>query len=97
MEQGVPSQQGHSTLKSVVHLGIGNNLLDTRWGHKYLIPGVFASIPMLVVYIVNFGVIKMLFPCISRVIYGKGSASDGFIKLMIYGSNHYFLPQWHQY
>lgn len=42
-------------------LGIGDDLLDIRWRHKVLIPA-FASIPMLIVYFVDFGVTHVVVP-----------------------------------
>ena len=49
------------SLQSVVLLGIGDDLFDIRWRHKLFIPA-FASIPMLVVYFVDFGVTKVVVP-----------------------------------
>ena len=42
-------------------LGIGDDLFDIRWRHKLFIPA-FASIPMLVVYFVDFGVTQVVVP-----------------------------------
>ncbi|MCJ1470799.1 tunicamycin resistance protein [Pseudocyphellaria aurata] len=49
------------SLQSVVLLGIGDDLFDIRWRHKIFIPA-FASIPMLVVYFVDFGVTNVVVP-----------------------------------
>ena len=49
------------SLQSVVLLGIGDDLFDIRWRHKFFIPA-FASIPVLVVYFVDFGVTKVVVP-----------------------------------
>ena len=49
------------SLQSVVILGIGDDLFDIRWRHKLFIPA-FASIPVLVVYFVDFGVTKVMVP-----------------------------------
>ena len=49
------------SLQSVVILGIGDDLFDIRWRHKLFIPA-FASIPMLVVYFVDFGVTRVVVP-----------------------------------
>lgn len=49
------------SLQSVVLLGIGDDLFDIRWRHKVLIPA-FASIPILIVYFVDFGVTKVVIP-----------------------------------
>ena len=45
----------------MVLLGIGDDLFDIRWRHKFFIPA-FASIPILVVYFVDFGVTKVVVP-----------------------------------
>ncbi|KAL9122755.1 MAG: hypothetical protein Q9187_000694 [Circinaria calcarea] len=47
--------------KAAVLLGIGDDLFDIRWRHKFFIPA-FASIPMLVVYFVDFGVTRVVVP-----------------------------------
>lgn len=49
------------SLQAVVILGVGDDLFDIRWRHKILIPA-FASIPMLIVYFVDFGVTKVVIP-----------------------------------
>lgn len=49
------------SLQSVVLLGFGDDLFDIRWRHKFFIPA-FASIPMLVVYFVDFGVTNVVVP-----------------------------------
>lgn len=48
-------------MQSVVLLGIGDDLFDIRWRHKFFIPA-FASIPILVVYFVDFGVTNVVVP-----------------------------------
>ncbi|QDS69382.1 hypothetical protein FKW77_004523 [Venturia effusa] len=52
---------GILSLQSVVILGLGDDLFDIRWRHKVLIPA-FASIPMLIVYFVDFGVTHIVVP-----------------------------------
>ncbi|KAL9636583.1 MAG: hypothetical protein Q9204_002201 [Flavoplaca sp. TL-2023a] len=49
------------SLQSVVILGIADDLFDIRWRHKLFIPAV-ASIPMLVVYFVDYGVTNVVVP-----------------------------------
>ena len=49
------------SLQSVVILGIGDDLFDIRWRHKLFIPAI-ASVPMLVVYFVDFGVTWVVVP-----------------------------------
>ena len=42
-------------------LGIGDDLFDIRWRHKFFIPA-FAAIPLLIVYFVDFGVTSIVVP-----------------------------------
>lgn len=49
------------SLQSIVLLGIGDDLFDIRWRHKFFIPA-FAAIPLLVVYFVDFGVTWIMVP-----------------------------------
>ncbi|KAI9774557.1 MAG: tunicamycin resistance protein [Geoglossum simile] len=52
---------GILSLQAMVLLGLTDDLLDVRWRHKVLLPA-FASIPMLIVYFVDFGVTKVVVP-----------------------------------
>ncbi|KAL2016041.1 hypothetical protein VTK56DRAFT_4331 [Thermocarpiscus australiensis] len=49
------------SLQSIALLGIGDDLFDIRWRHKFFIPA-FAAIPLLVVYFVDFGVTSIVIP-----------------------------------
>ena len=49
------------SLQSVIILGIGDDLFDIRWRHKFFIPA-FASIPVLIVYFVDYGVTNVVIP-----------------------------------
>ncbi|RDW92108.1 hypothetical protein BP5796_01502 [Coleophoma crateriformis] len=49
------------SLQSICILGIGDDLFDIRWRHKFFIPA-FASIPILIVYFVDFGVTQIVIP-----------------------------------
>ncbi|KAI0994509.1 UDP-N-acetylglucosamine--dolichyl-phosphate [Podosphaera aphanis] len=49
------------SLQSISILGIGDDLFDIRWRHKFFIPGI-ASIPILIVYFVDFGVTQIVVP-----------------------------------
>jgi UDP-N-acetylglucosamine--dolichyl-phosphate N-acetylglucosaminephosphotransferase len=49
------------SLQSIALLGIGDDLFDIRWRHKFFIPA-FASIPLLVIYFVDFGVTSIVIP-----------------------------------
>ena len=52
---------GLLSLQTVTILGIGDDLFDIRWRHKFFIPA-FASIPILTVYFVDFGVTQIVVP-----------------------------------
>jgi UDP-N-acetylglucosamine--dolichyl-phosphate N-acetylglucosaminephosphotransferase len=58
------------SLQSVVILGLGDDLFDIRWRHKVLIPA-FASIPILIVYFVDFGVTQIVVPTPLRPYLGE--------------------------
>ncbi|KAK1771385.1 glycosyl transferase family 4-domain-containing protein [Phialemonium atrogriseum] len=49
------------SLQSIALLGIGDDLFDIRWRHKLFIPA-FSSIPLLVIYFVDFGVTSVVVP-----------------------------------
>lgn len=58
------------SLQSVVILGLGDDLFDIRWRHKFFIPA-FASIPILIVYFVDFGVTQVVVPIFLRPYLGE--------------------------
>ncbi|KAG7807505.1 hypothetical protein KL921_004263 [Ogataea angusta] len=49
------------SLMSMILLGLMDDLFDIRWRHKFFLPAV-ASIPLLIVYYVDFGVTAILIP-----------------------------------
>jgi UDP-N-acetylglucosamine--dolichyl-phosphate N-acetylglucosaminephosphotransferase len=49
------------TLHTTTLLGITDDILDLRWRHKVLIPAL-ASLPLLLVYYVDFGVTSVVIP-----------------------------------
>ncbi|KAL2754394.1 hypothetical protein ACRALDRAFT_2054344 [Sodiomyces alcalophilus JCM 7366] len=49
------------SLQTTALLGIGDDLFDIRWRHKWWIPAL-AAIPILVVYFVDFGVTSVVIP-----------------------------------
>jgi len=53
------------SLQVIVLLGIGDDLFDIRWRHKILIPAI-ASVPLLIVYFVDFGVTQVVMPLAFR-------------------------------
>lgn len=48
-------------LQSTILLGIADDLFDLRWRHKFFLP-IIGSIPLLVIYYVDFGVTYVLIP-----------------------------------
>ncbi|KAK3390551.1 putative UDP-N-acetylglucosamine:dolichyl phosphate N-acetylglucosamine-1-phosphate transferase [Podospora didyma] len=58
------------SLQSIAILGIGDDLFDIRWRHKFFIPA-FASIPLLVVYFVDFGVTSIVIPIPLQPYFGE--------------------------
>ncbi|KAI9677740.1 MAG: tunicamycin resistance protein [Trizodia sp. TS-e1964] len=58
------------SLQCVVLLGIGDDLFDIRWRHKFFIPA-FAAIPMLIVYFVDFGVTHVVVPIPLQAYFGS--------------------------
>jgi UDP-N-acetylglucosamine--dolichyl-phosphate N-acetylglucosaminephosphotransferase len=54
----------------VILLGIGDDLFDIRWRHKVGIPAV-ASVPLLIVYFVDFGVTQIVIPTAFRPYLGE--------------------------
>jgi UDP-N-acetylglucosamine--dolichyl-phosphate N-acetylglucosaminephosphotransferase len=58
------------TIQSISILGIGDDLFDIRWRHKFFIPGI-ASIPLLIVYFVDFGVTHIVVPIPLRPYLGE--------------------------
>jgi UDP-N-acetylmuramyl pentapeptide phosphotransferase/UDP-N-acetylglucosamine-1-phosphate transferase len=49
------------TLHTTTLLGVADDILDLRWRHKVLIPAL-ASLPLLLVYYVDFGVTSIVVP-----------------------------------
>ena len=54
-------QSALNTLQATTILGICDDVLDLRWRHKFFIPAV-ASLPLLIVYYVDFGVTSVVVP-----------------------------------
>ncbi|KAI0011031.1 glycosyl transferase family 4-domain-containing protein [Xylariaceae sp. FL0662B] len=58
------------SLQSITLLGIGDDLFDIRWRHKFFIPA-FASIPLLVIYFIDFGVTSIVLPTFIQPYIGR--------------------------
>lgn len=54
-------QSALNTLQATTILGIADDILDLRWRQKFFIPAV-ASLPLLIVYYVDFGVTSVVVP-----------------------------------
>lgn len=54
-------QSALNTLEATTILGLADDILDLRWRHKFFIPAV-ASLPLLIVYYVDFGVTSVVIP-----------------------------------
>ncbi|GMM33911.1 UDP-N-acetylglucosamine--dolichyl-phosphate N-acetylglucosaminephosphotransferase [Saccharomycopsis crataegensis] len=50
-------------LESQILLGIADDLFDVKWRHKFFMPAI-ASIPLLIVYYIDFGVTSILVPSV---------------------------------
>ncbi|GAB7363695.1 hypothetical protein MBLNU230_g4263t1 [Neophaeotheca triangularis] len=60
----------YGTLATVIILGILDDSFDMRWRHKFFIPA-FASLPMLGLYFVDFGVTHVVVPVPLRPYLGQ--------------------------
>lgn len=78
------------SLQSVSILGIGDDLFDIRWRHKFFIPGI-ASIPILIVYFVDFGVTQIVVPIPLRPYLG-GLFDLGFFYYVYMAAVAIFCP-----
>ncbi|KAK8127712.1 hypothetical protein PG984_008820 [Apiospora sp. TS-2023a] len=65
------------SLQFITILGIGDDLFDIRWRHKFFIPA-FASIPLLVVYFIDFGVTSIVLPTFLQPYAGRELLDLGF-------------------
>ncbi|KAL2419589.1 UDP-N-acetylglucosamine-dolichyl-phosphate N-acetylglucosaminephosphotransferase [Exophiala dermatitidis] len=54
-------QSALNTLQAMTILGMADDILDLRWRHKFFIPAI-ASLPLLIVYYVDFGVTSVVVP-----------------------------------
>nr|CAG4643268.1 EOG090X07N9 [Ilyocryptus agilis] len=72
------------SLSVITLLGIGDDLFDIRWRHKFFIPA-FASIPLLVVYFVDFGVTSIVVPIPLQPYLGELVNVGGFYYLYMAG------------
>ncbi|KAI0132699.1 glycosyl transferase family 4-domain-containing protein [Xylariales sp. AK1849] len=79
------------SLQSIAILGIGDDLFDIRWRHKVFIP-VFASIPLLVIYFVDFGVTSIVLPTVLQPYVGRELVDLGFFYYLYMAAFCIFSP-----
>lgn len=86
-------------------LGIADDIFDIRWRHKVLLPAI-ASIPLLMVYYVDFNVTvivtpKQLLPYLPPLFdlgaLLTGTANKRMVLLRIYGFLEHLLHQYYQH
>ncbi|CAG8494224.1 2472_t:CDS:2, partial [Acaulospora morrowiae] len=58
------------SLQSMTFLGLSDDLFDIRWRYKLMLPTI-ASIPLLMVYYVNFGETHIMMPIPLRFLFGR--------------------------
>ncbi|KAI1845766.1 hypothetical protein JX266_008131 [Neoarthrinium moseri] len=79
------------SLQSISILGIGDDLFDIRWRHKFFIPA-FASIPLLVIYFVDFGVTSIVLPTFLQPYAGRELLDLGFLYYLYMAAFCIFSP-----
>jgi len=58
------------SLQSMIFLGFADDVFSIRWRYKILLPAI-ASIPLLMVYYVNFGDTHIIIPIPLRFLFGR--------------------------
>ncbi|CAH1759670.1 10915_t:CDS:2 [Entrophospora sp. SA101] len=64
------------SLQSMIFLGFADDVFSIRWRYKLLLPGI-ASIPLLMVYYVNFGETHIIMPIPLRFLFGINGVEVG--------------------
>lgn len=73
----------------MIFLGFADDVLDLRWRHKLLLPTI-ATLPLLMVYYVNYNSTTVMMPNFARRFFGT-SVNIGRYKgliYMVYTSNY---------
>ncbi|KAH3669497.1 hypothetical protein OGAPHI_001618 [Ogataea philodendri] len=80
-------------LQSMILLGLMDDLFDIRWRHKFFLPAI-ASIPLLIVYYVDFGITSILIPNVLRnwLRLTSNSVDLGFVYYLYMASVSIFCP-----
>lgn len=79
------------SLQSIILLGIADDLLDIRWRHKVLIPA-FASLPVLIVYFVDYGVTRIVLPLPLQAYLGRETLDLGWVYYVHMAAVSIFCP-----
>ncbi|CAJ0765344.1 10332_t:CDS:2 [Entrophospora sp. SA101] len=72
----ISSPQAMLSLQSMIFLGFADDVFSIRWRYKLLLPGI-ASIPLLMVYYVNFGETHIIMPIPLRFLFGINGVEVG--------------------
>lgn len=76
---------GALCLLSTVLLGFFDDLFDIRWRHKFFLPAV-ASLPLLIVYYVDFSVTSIVVPSFVTALPGGNSAVE-LVRVAVHWAN----------
>ncbi|KAF3767714.1 hypothetical protein M406DRAFT_338430 [Cryphonectria parasitica EP155] len=79
------------SLQSITILGIGDDVFDLRWRHKFFIPSI-AAIPLLTVYYVDFGITSVVVPNFLQKILGAELVHLGWAYYVYMGALAIFCP-----
>lgn len=74
-------------LQSTIMLGLFDDLFDIRWRHKFFLPAV-ASLPLLIVYYVDFSVTSIVIPTFVTSHIPKGETLLDILNYFIRLGNH---------
>ncbi|GAM88371.1 hypothetical protein ANO11243_064040 [Dothideomycetidae sp. 11243] len=80
LERLAPYGFAYGTIATVIILGFVDDCFDIRWRHKFFIPA-FASLPILGLYLVDFGVTHVVVPTPLRPYFGELVDLGGFYYL----------------
>ncbi|KAJ2615142.1 tunicamycin resistance protein [Coemansia sp. RSA 1365] len=72
------------SLQSMVFLGFADDVFDLRWRFKLILPTI-ASIPVLIVYYVGYGVTHVVVPVFMRSSLGTNTVELGFLYYIYIG------------
>lgn len=79
------------SLQATALLGIGDDLFDLRWRHKFFMPAI-AAIPLLIVYFVDFGVTSVVVPTVLQKYLGAELVNLGWVYYIYMAAMAIFCP-----